>query len=435
MEIKPFKAIRFDPEKVGGDAGKCISPPYDVVNDEQRQALYDRSPYNIIRITKGKSFDGDNEKENQYTRASATLGDWIEKGILKEDSSEAIYGYVQNFEIANQNFQRISFVALAKLEDFGKIVRPHEQTLKGPIVDRLNLTRATSCRFGLIYLMYEDKKKIADTIIEQSLKNAPLIDFLDDQNVRHRLFSITDKKSTDAISKMMKPKSCIIADGHHRYTTGLIYANENPAARYQMLSFTNTAHPGLVVLATHRVVNNLSNFDKGKFLASLKEIFEVTALSFNSSAAKTKAKETLFVQMKTLCDKGENAFGIYLGGNAFYLAVLQNKKAMDSAAPDKSKPWRSLDVAVLHKLIIEKILDLDEEKVSHEKNLEYVKDTPNAVDDLIAAIDTGEKQIALFMNPPKIQQIQDVADQGERMPQKSTYFYPKVYTGLTINKL
>ena len=434
MEVKAFNAFRFDPEKVG-DAGSCISPPYDVINHDQQQRLYEKNEYNIVRLIKGKTSDKDDENNNQYSRACDLLNDWIQKGVLKEDTAEAIYGYVQDFDIAGQSFQRTSFIALAKLEDFGKIVRPHEQILKGPTMDRLNLMRATSCRFGLIFMMYEDEQKIADNIIEQSLKKNPLIDFSDDQNVRHRLFAVTDKQETEAISDMMTGKSCIIADGHHRYTTGLTYAKENPAAKYQMLAFTNTAHPGLIVLATHRVVNNIDDFDCEKFLTVLKQCFIITGFKFDLPDAKLKAKKNLLEAMEIEFDNNKSTFGIYIGNNAFYLAVLSDNNIMASVAADKSKAWQSLDVAVLHKLIIEKILDLDEEKVAQGGNLEYVKDTPNAINDLIAEIDSGKKQIALFMNPPKIQHIQDVADNGERMPQKSTYFYPKVYTGLTINKL
>ncbi len=436
MEIRPFKAYRFN-DAVVGNAGSCISPPYDVINSEQADELYKKNQYNIVRVTKGKIQPTDSEGNNQYTRAAQYLNDWIKKGVLKQDSSENIYAYVQNFELAGQAFERLTFIALGKLEEFGKIVRPHEQTLSKPKIDRLNLQRATGATFGLVFMLYEDKKKIADELIRKSQSQKPLIDFVDEYEARHRLFAISEKNDIEQIEKMMEDKSCIIADGHHRYETGLNYYKETgkPAAAYQAMAFTNTRNEGLIILATHRVVSNLKNFDIKNLINKLKENFDITEYKFDSQSAKAGAKQQMLSQMKAEYEKDRNAFGIYSGKNAFYTTVLKNKKAMDGATGNMSSAWRSLDVAVLHKLIFEGLLGIDEKKLAGESNLEYVKDTSNAIDDSIAKVDAGEKQLVFFMNPPKIEQIQKVADAGEKMPQKSTYFYPKMYTGLTINKL
>ncbi len=437
MEIKPFKAYRFNPVIVG-DVGKCISPPYDVINEQQQQQLYDKSDYNIVRIIKGKIFESDNGSENQYTRAAKYLNDWITKGALKEDDEDTIYIYIQQFEIAGVIYQRYSFIALAKLEDFGKVVKPHEQILQKPIVDRLNLKRATKAKFGLVFMVYEDKENIADKIIEKNKNGRPLIEFVDEQDVRHQLFALTDKQQIDTIVNMMKDKSVIIADGHHRYTTGLTYMKENidnPQAHYQMLAFSNMCHEGLVVLATHRLVANLDNFDFSELIDHLNEDFEVTGFDFESGQSKTEAKMQLLREMKAQYNNGNAAFGLYGGDNTFYLAVLKNPGAMKAMVPEKSKPWRSLDVSILHKLILEKLLGIDDEKLTQGGYLQYVKDTPNAIDDSIAMVDQGDKQAAFLMNPPRLEQMRMVADHGERMPQKSTYFFPKIFTGLTINKL
>ena len=436
MEIRPFKAYRFN-DAIVGNAGSCVSPPYDVINSEQADELYKKSQYNIVRVIKGKTQPGDSEGNNQYTRAAAYLNDWIKKGVLKQDSSENIYTYVQNFEIAGEAFERLTFIALGKLEEFGKIVRPHEQTLSKPKIDRLNLQRATGATFGLVFMLYEDKKKIADKIIRKAEDQKPAIDFVDEYEVRHRLFLISDKNDIGQIEKMMSDKSVIIADGHHRYETGLNYYKEtgNAAAAYQAMAFTNTRNKGLIILAAHRVAGNLKDFDISELIAELKENFEITEYKFDSKPDKAKAKQKMLSQMKAEYEKDRNVFGIYSGKGAFYTAVLKNKKAMDEAAGNMSSAWRSLDVAVLHKLILEALLGIDEKKLAGESNIEYVKDTPNAIDDSIARVDAGKKQVVFFMNPPKIEQIQKVADAGEKMPQKSTYFYPKMYTGLTVNKL
>jgi len=437
MEVGPFKAFRFDADIVG-DVGSCIAPPYDVISPAQQEQLYKKSKYNIVRIIKGKTTASDNSNNNQYTRAADFLNSWMQAGVLKQDSTETIYAYVQNFQLADTQLQRFSFIALARLEEFGETVRPHEETLDDPKTDRLNLKRATIAKWGLVFMLYEDREKVADKIIENAAGEKPLIDFRDDQNVRHRLFAITDQDNIKAIAKMMLDKKCIIADGHHRYETALNYLRQsnNPAAKYQMLAFTNSSQKGLVVLATHRLVSNLENFNMDKLIADLRENFEISQFKFDPNPqARTDARQKMLAQLKAEHDNDKNAFGIYAANNVFYVAVLKDKRTMDSVVPNMSSAWRTLDVSVLHKLILEKLLGIDEERIARGGNLEYVKDTHNAIDNTISQVDAGQKQVAFFMNPIKMQQLKTVTDAGERMPQKSTYFYPKMYTGLTIQKL
>jgi uncharacterized protein (DUF1015 family) len=419
MEVKPFKAFRFDAGMVG-DVGSCIAPPYDVISPSRQQQLYKKSEYNIVRIIKGKTAPFDNADNNQYTRAADYLDTWIKKGVLKQDPAEAIYPYVQDFQLSGCNFRRSSFVALAELEEFGKIVRPHEQTLQGPKIDRLNLKRATVAKFGLVFMLYEDEQNVAEKIIEETSGQKPLIDFVDEQNVRHRLFAITAEEYIDGITKMMLDKSSIIADGHHRYETALNYYKEtgNPAAAYQMSAFVNIRQKGLTILATHRLIGGLENFHLEKLITALRENFEITEYAFDSTPDRAQAKQKIFAQMKSECDNDRNVFGIYGGSNAFYMAVLKNEKAVDSAVLDMSRPW-----------------SISEEKLAGGSNVEYIKDVGSAVDESIEKVDSGQKQVVFFVNPTKMQQIQMVTAAGERMPQKSTFFYPKMHTGLTINKL
>jgi uncharacterized protein (DUF1015 family) len=437
MEVRAFKAFRFDAGVVG-DVGSCVAPPYDIISAAQQEALYEKSKYNIVRIIKGKTTPSDNGQDNPYTRAAGYLNSWIKDGALKQDPAESIYGYVQEFELGGTHYRRLSFIASARLEEFGKMVRPHEQILTEPMLDRLNLKRATGARFGLVFMLYEDRENIADKIIEKAAGGPALIDFVDEQDVRHQLFAITDKGDVEAIAAMMSDKSCIIADGHHRYTTGLTYSNEcgTPASKYQMLAFTNTCHEGLIVLATHRLVGNLAEFETGRLVDGLKGDFEVTEFAFSQEAgSKAEARAHMLLRMEAEHAADRNAFGIYGGDGRFYVAVLKDKRLMDSAVPNMSAAWRELDVSVLHKLILERLLGIGEEKLARGENLEYVKDTPNAIDESIARVDAGEKQAAFFMNPVKMEQLKNVTEAGERMPQKSTYFFPKMYTGLTINKL
>jgi uncharacterized protein (DUF1015 family) len=435
MEIKPLKAYRFN-EQVVGDVGKCIAPPYDVIDAELQDRLYKKNKYNIVQITKGKTSPSDTSDNNQYTRAAKLFAEWLQTGVLKRDTADSIYGYIQDFQIGGRKVQRFSFIALAKLEELGKGVRPHEYTLEGPKIDRLNLRRATKASFGLVFMLYQDGQTIADKIIQKAAKQKPLIDFTDEQNVRHRLFAITDAGDIDAIKKMIAPKTCIIADGHHRYETALNYYKETgePSAQFVLTAFVNTRQKGLFILATHRLIQNVKNFNAQKLLAELQNDFDITTFSFDDEKSKELARKKMSAKMKTGFEADKNAFGIYAGDNAFYVAVLKDKHLMDAAAPDKSEHWKSLDVAVLHKLIIEKHLGIDEQGLAEDGNIEYVKDTGEAIEDSIAQVDKGDKQAAFFVNPTKMEQIELVTKAGERMPQKSTFFFPKVYTGLVINK-
>ncbi len=435
MEIKPFKGFRFDPKMVG-DVSNCIAPPFDVIGPAEQQQLYEKSEYNIARITKGKTSPSDNEQNNQYTRAANYLNRWIKSGVLKQDAKEVIYAYVQDFQLAETTYRRLSFIALTKLEEFGDKVRPHEEVFEKPMTDRLNLKRATAARFGLVFMLYEDKQKIAEKIIEKAAAQKPLADFTF-EDIRQRLFAINNGDDIDVIVKMMSGKSCIIADGHHRYMTGLTYSKEssNPAAKYQMLSFANIYQNGIKLSATHRIIGNLKIFNIDKFVTDLKENFNVTELSFGSAGAKAGTKQKMITQIQTEYDNDRNAFGIYGGNSAFYVAVLKDKRAMDLAVSDKSDAWKSLDVSILHKLVLEKLLGIDEQKIIKDGYVEYVKGIPDAIDDLIRLVDSGQKQVLFLLNPAKMQRLQMVTAAGERMPHKSTYFYPKMYTGLVIQKI
>ncbi len=461
MQIKPFKAFRFNPAVVG-DVGNCIAPPYDVISEDARFQLLEKSQYNIVHVTKPtagpmpavqkeEEYNGNGDESevkaavkpkaakevDQYTRAAGYLNLWMKKGALRQDKEEAIYAYVQEFRIGSQKFQRRSFIALGKLEEFGKIVKPHEQTLAKPIVDRYNLKKATLADLGLVFLLYEDLQQVADKIITNAAQDDPLIDYTDEMDVKHQLFGITNPKDIEKITAMMKDKSVVIADGHHRYTTGLKFAKEsgNPAAQYQMLAFANTSQDGLIILATHRVVQNLKKFNLQKLIEGLKKRFVLTEYKFDNPKSERLAKQKMLAQMKAEHDSEKCAFGIYGGNNSFYAAVLQDMDAINQAAPEMSPAWRKLDLAILHKLILEELLGIGQELLSKGENLQYVKDTPNAIDDTICDVESGDKQVAFFTNAVTIKQLHMVTDAGERMPQKATYFFPKLYSGLTIYKL
>jgi uncharacterized protein (DUF1015 family) len=432
MEIKAFKAYRFNPDVVG-DNGKCIAPPYDVINPTQQKKLYEQNPYNIVRVILGKQEPTDNSQNNQYSRAAEYLKDWLKKNALKQDDKETIYAYVQSFVIGGKENKRSGFISLGKLAQFGSGVQPHEKTLDGPKADRLKLTQATATQFELVFMLYDDSQQVADKIIDKvAAEKKSIIEFTDDDGVKHRIFPIDSPQDINLIEKMMAQKEGLIADGHHRYETALNYYNltKNPAAQWLMIAFVNMHDEGLVVLPTHRLVGNLKNYNTDELIKKLQTHFKVTEFGFKE--AKEKAQSLMQKRMDKAFSQVENAFGIY-DGKSFYFITLKNKEALKSLPISEAS--KSLDVVVLHKLILEGLLGIGDAQLAGEANIEYIKDIGEAVNEAIAKVDSGEKQVLFFMNSTRVEQVKAVAAANEKMPQKSTFFYPKIFSGLTINKL
>jgi len=435
MDIIAFKGYRYNPDVVG-DAGQCIAPPYDVIDPDQQDELYARSPYNVVRITKGRSTPQDNADDNVYTRAAAALHNFIEKNALKQDKAESIYVYVQDFTIQGQSLRRSGFIALGKLEGYEGSVRAHEQTLAGPKADRLKLMRATKTQTGQVFMLYSDPKRRIDALLDKASQQPPLLT-LDDEGVKHRLFAITQPDDIATIVAVMKEQSVFIADGHHRYETACNYYKEtgNPAASHHIMTFINTHNEGLVVLPTHRLFKNIANFQPAKLLESLKRNFDVARMSFTSDAEKTGRCKDMFDAMRCEFEQCQHTFGLYLADRAFYVLTLKDVTAMDPLAPDHSPAWRQLDVAILHKLILENLMGIGEAALTAESNLVYIKDIGAATQDAINRVDSGEAQGVFFMNPTRPEEVAATAAAGEKMPQKSTFFHPKIFSGLVLNVL
>ncbi len=435
MEIKAFKAYRYDPDVVQ-NVGDCIAPPYDVIDAHYQQVLHDRSPWNVARITRGRISPDDNDKSNVYTRAAEAFASFVQKGALKQDAADSVYAYVQDFDAHGQTFRRSGFVALGRLQEFGRGVQPHERTLEGPKADRLKLTRATAAQFGQIFMLYDDPEKIADEIIERAATRQPPIDFNDDDGVRHRLYLIDAAEDIEKLTAMMADKMTVIADGHHRYETALNYYAEtkNPTAAYCMMTFVNMRNEGLVIFPTHRLVAGLGGFDVDKLIRDIEGDFDTQRFAFADDDEKAAAQKKMFDAMQKQFARKANAFGIYAGSGCFYTAVLKDLHAMDAAWPGMSPAAKGLDVNVLHKLVLEGRLGIGEKELAHESHIEYIKDIGNAIEESIRAVDSGRAQAVFFMNPTRIGQVKAVAAAGEKMPQKSTFFYPKIFTGLVIYK-
>ncbi len=441
VRVVPFRAFRYNEEKVG-DIAKVVSPPYDIIKGKKVDNFQSRSKYNIAWIIKNKPQDEDSTSRNQYTRARDLLSEWVDEGVLKQDDKESFYVYGQNFNVEGQDLFRFGFIGLIALEDFAKDVKDsksfagvlqHEETLPKDIVDRLSLCRSSMAQFGQIFVIYPDAKGDVDSILEQNMQKDPITDVTDEAGVRHRIWMVDSKTDTDAITSAMANKYVIIADGHHRYKTALALMRENPdleSTKYRMLTFVNINNPGLVVLPTHRVVQNLDGFSTDELLSKVSDHFDVD---------KYQSKEDMFKLMDEKFKEGRHSFGLFMDDGNFYALTLNNLAIMDDILSDKSPELRKLDVAILHALILDNILGIDKAKLEQGTMkgggyVVYIKGIGDAVDEAIKSVE-GNAQAVFFMNPTRVHEVEAVSNNLETMPQKSTFFHPKIWTGFCINKL
>lgn len=441
MRVKPFKAYRYDESKVGSLA-RVVTPPYDIIKGQKVDELQSLSEYNMAWIIKNKPKDSDTDENNQYTRARDHLHKWISNGVLMQDQTESFYIYGQDFEIDGTKMFRFGFIGCIELEEFAtgeptdspfSGVLQHEETLPKDIQDRLSLCRAAMANFGQIFVIYPDHEGVVDAILKEKMSDKPVADVTDSEGVRHRVWKLDDDKKIGRISKAMESKYVIIADGHHRYKTALALSKENPnleTAKYRMLTFVNISNPGLVILPTHRVVQNLEDFSKQKLLKDVEEYFEVS---------KSDNKDKMFELMSERFEEGSHSFGLFVDDGHFYTLTLKDDRIMEKLLSDKSPDLRKLDVAILHALILDKMLGIDKEKLAQGTMkgggfVTYIKGIGDAVDESISTV-KDSSQAVFFMNPTRIEEVESVSRNLECMPQKSTFFHPKVWTGFTIYKL
>jgi len=441
VRVKPFRAFRYDENKVG-DLSKVVTPPYDIIKGAKVDELQGLSEHNIAWIIKNKPRDDDTPENNQYTRARDFLNKWVNDDSLKQDEKESFYVYGQDFEVEGKNLFRFGFIGLIELEEFASKapnsgtfagVLQHEETLPKDIVDRLSLCRSSMANFGQIFVIYPDKEGSVDSILEKNMKKNPVADITDNAGVRHRIWAVNEESDVQAVSANMDDKYIIIADGHHRYKTALALSKENPdleSAKYRMLTFVNISNPGLVVLPTHRLVQNLEDFSKENLLKVIKEYFDLE--TFDS-------KDEMFSRMDKMFTQSKHSFGLFMDDGNYYALTLRDMKIMDSLLADKSQELRSLDVAILHALVLDKMLGIDKEKLLQGTMkgggfVSYIKGIGDAVDESILTV-KASAQAVFFMNPTRIEEVEAVSKNFESMPQKSTFFHPKIWTGFTINKL
>ncbi len=417
-EIIPFKGILYNPEKV--DASSTTAPPYDIVTHDLKDELYNRSPHNIIRIDFGKDMDGDNDNENRYTRASAYLSGWLQQGVLLSDPEASFYCYEISYEINGQAKKTRGILGAVRIEEpeTGKI-HPHEMTYSKPKSDRLNILRYCNANTSPIFSLYSSRERLASSIVDDTVKDRPFIEAGNGDGFMHRLWRISDSSSIAAIKKDMSDKDIFIADGHHRYETALSFKKEmegrglNKTGRepfnYVLMFLSNMEDDGLTLLPTHRIVEIDSDINTKKILG---KYFDVQKIE---GASEEQARQRMFEIMRNKT----HSFGMFLTNADTYYTLLLKSPDIEVDLPEC---LRNLDVSVLHKFIFERLLKVD--------HYEYEMNPDAAVE----RAKKGSFEAVFFLNPTGLQDVRKVALAGHRMPPKSTYFYPKLLTGMVIYK-
>lgn len=436
-KVFPFKGILYNKKKLK-KVNKLFTPPYDVISDEEQDEFYELHDFNYIRLILGKEFSSDNEYNNRYIRSAAFLDGWLRHEILLQDAKPAFYAYEQRFSANGKKHSRVGFFGLLRLEDMGRgKVYPHEDTHSKAKVDRLEIMRATNANLESIFSFYSDEKKKITKVLKKFMKRKPTLEATDNDKVVHRLWRIDRKPSIAKIVKEMKDKAVFIADGHHRYEAALKFKNElktkntkfseEEAYNHILMFFTPLEDKGLVVLPIHRVLKDLPYFDPVRFEKDLAQYFEVTPYK----AGKKSAKRVRAKLLRDIKKKGveKHAFGMYLGHHRYYLLVLKDESAIEELMPeDKPRAWKNLDTNVLHYTVFDRLLGIAQQT---ESKLVYVK----AEEEAVRLVDEENGQVAFFLNATKIEEITAIASKLEKMPQKSTYFYPKLLSGLVLNKI
>jgi len=436
--IKPFRALRYDSSRV--DVKQVVTQPYDKITPQMQDGYYAASPYNLVRIILGKQQVGDQPGQNVYTRAAASFQEWRRQGILQQDSRPSLYPHVQRFTApgGGPERDRRGFIALGRIEDYSaNVVFRHEQTLAKPKADRLELLRATRAHFGQIFMLYSDPAGEIDGLLAG--QGDTVTNVSDEYGVQHQLGRVSDLAVIELVRSKMRDKKLIIADGHHRYETALNYRNERrkPSAEaraassppeelapyeFVMMTFVNMDSPGLLILPTHRVVHGLASFSADEFRTRAREYFSVE----EADPAMDAQRATGMLQAAA---RTGTALLAVTADRAF---LLDTPKAVGSGLfSGFSLRQQALDVVQLHRCLLEGVLGISEEAIRNQTHVTYLREAAEA----LSRVRSGGADIAFLMNPARMQQVRDLAFAGEVLPQKSTDFYPKLLSGLTIYAL
>ena len=444
--IAPLRGLRYDPKHVG-TLSQVISPPYDVIDAQLQARLYEQHPANVIRLELNREEPGDNEQSNRYTRAAKFLRTWREQGVIMQEQAAALYVYHQQFEVDGQKHVRRGVMARVRLERFGTgNIHPHEETMSGPKQDRLLLTRACRANLSQVFGIYPDPEGEVQELLDQSVAGQPPVEATDHLGVRSWMWPLTSEPVAAKVARLLGPKPVFIADGHHRYETACTYRDEVAAAYAQehgggplpsdhpanfvLMMLVGMSDPGLIVLPTHRLFVQPAVATVTDLAARLGDCFTLEAAGQGPAGAAD-------VWMEIDIEDRQGTLGIYTSGDeAWTLARITpaGQLRMEQVTPDHGVAWRSLGVAILHRLVINELLGTQlgtKGSVREIPTPGYV----HSVSEVIEGLTTGRYPLAAIVLPASVDDIRNVSQTGDRLPAKSTYFYPKLASGLVFNPL
>jgi len=431
-EIAAFRGIRYDLGHVGS-LSDVVAPPYDVISPEQQEQLYKRHPANVIRLILNRPEPGDDDANNIYARAAKYLKNWQAEGLLFTEPDPAVYVYHQQFAVEDQTFVRRGFMCRVRLEPFGEgKIFPHEETMPGPKKDRLNLMRACRANLSPVFGLYPDPESAIQERLEQAIQGQTPIEATDHLGVVHRIWPVTDVGVIADVSGMMGPKPVFIADGHHRYETACTYrdgvadeAGELPAqhpANYALMMCVGMNDPGMIVLPTHRLFRGIDSIASDDLISKLGSAFETRIAGQGPEVA-----AEIWPEMEVADDQAMIA--LYAAADRQWVVATltdDGRRKMDEVAAKHGSTWRELGVSILHKLVFETLLG-----ARTEERPKYV----HLVQEVIDGLNSGDYPLAALVMPATLEHIRLISEQAERMPAKSTYFYPKLLSGLVVNPL
>jgi uncharacterized protein (DUF1015 family) len=430
-DVQPFRGWRYDLGQVGS-LGDVTAPPYDVISPDDQKKLYEKHPCNVVRLILNRPEPGDAGPDAIYERAATFLRRWQKEGILALEHDDAFYVYHQIFEWAGTTYERKGFLAACRLEEFGKgQVYPHEMTMPGPKADRLKLTQACRTNLSPIFGLYPDPDASIPAPLDEAIRTLTPVEVRDDLGVLHRVWAVTDEVAIGKVRAALVDRPIFIADGHHRYETACNYRNEliekdgeldaNHPANFVLMMFVGSGDPGLAILPTHRLVAGLPDLTAAEIEATLGENFEIEPMGTGDAAA-----EATWQAMQA--DGGQNVFGFAGGDGEWLFARLTNNAPMAELAAEQSDDWRGLGVAMLHRYVLDGLFT---ERFGQKPTHRYV----HLIDEVTEALGSGECQLAALVMPATMYHVEALSAKFERMPPKSTFFYPKLLSGLVFKPL
>lgn len=436
--VIPFKGIFYNQEKIG-DFSRIVAPPYDVISEGEKTVLCGRHPQNVVRLILGEPGERSGDNSRFYNLAAERLQAWTGDGTLVADGAPAMYLTSVEFTVDDTRYQRYGFIAYVRLEPFeNKVILPHERTSHKVKADRLNLLKATGSGLCQIFSLYNDPDQIIITALTKAVGKRPAdIDLIDDTGEHHRLWRIDDSRVTGLVSRAFRDKKLYIADGHHRYETALNYRawvkenapsfSDTHASNYVMMSLSSTSDPGLIILPCHRLLLDGNQARFSEWTGPAADYFDIQEIPYAPNAGD---KEVNRFKQLLRTDLKQNRIGAMVNGRpVFYLLTLRPHAMEEAFGNTIPEVLRSLDVTVLTQLVLKKILGYSQSELDEEEAIAYTSNFGRAVE----AVLSGNCRAAFLLNPTRNEQVQDVAAQGEIMPRKSTFYYPKVLTGLVFS--